>query len=87
MSLAHKEYVESDDAVTSQVIFQRNQMHSYLIIDGPFIPILFRERSVATQNNRILDESQHAAVVLFFGPPAKRARVIPTVATTDNLQH
>ena len=61
-------------------------MHSFLITDGLFIPIPPRERPVATQNNRILDEEQHAAAVLFFGPPAKRARVTPTVATTDNLQ-
>ena len=86
MSLARKEYVKPDDAVTRQAITQQNQMHSFLITDGPFIPILPRERPVATQNNRITDEEQHAATVRFFGPPAKRARVTPPVATTDNLQ-
>ena len=84
MSLTHKEYVEPDNAVTRQAIFQRNQMQSYLITDGPCIPILPRERPVATQNNRISDEEQHAAAILFFGPPAKRARVTPPVTTADN---
>ena len=86
VSLARNEYVEPDNAVTRQTISQRNQMHSYLITDGPFIPILPRERPVATQNNRISDEEQHAATDFFFGPPAKRARVTPPVTTTDNLQ-
>ena len=86
VSLARKEYVEPDDAVTCQAISQRNQMQSFLIDDGPFIPILPRERTIATQNNRISDEEQHAAAVLFFGLPVKRARVTPTVATTDHLQ-
>ena len=83
---ACKEYVEPDDTVTCQAISQRNQMHSFLITDSPFIPILPRERSIATQNNRITDEEQHTAAVHFFGPPAKRARVTSLVTTTDNLQ-
>ena len=86
MSLACKEYVEPDDEVTRQAISQRNQMQAFLITAGPFIPILPRKRPIATQNNRITDEEQHAAVVHFFGPPAKRARATPPVITTDNLQ-
>ena len=85
VSLACKGYVEPDDTVTRQAISQRNQIHSFLITDGLFIQILPRKRPVATQNNRITDEEQNAAAVLFFGPPAKRARVTPPVATTDNL--
>ena len=86
VSLARKEYVEPDNAVTCQAISQRNQIHSFLITDGPFIPILPRERPVATQNNHITDEEQHTTAVFFFGPPAKRARVTSPVATTDNFQ-
>ena len=83
---ARKEYVEPNNTVTRKAISQRNQLYSYIITDGPFITILLRERPVATQSNHILDEKQHAVAVLFFGPPAKRARVTPTVASTDNLQ-
>ena len=85
VSLACKEYVEPDDAVTCQTISQRIQMHFYLITDGPLIPTLPRKRPVATQNNHISDKEQHTAAILFFGPPAKRARVAPPVATTGNL--
>ena len=83
VSLAHKEYVEPDDEVTRQAISQQNQMHSFLITVGPFIPILHRKRPIATQHNRITDEEQHATSVHFFGPPAKRARVTLPVTTTD----
>ena len=86
VSMACKKYVEPDDAVTRQAISQQNQMHSFLITDGPFIPILPRERLVATQNNRITDEEQHATAVNFFGQPTKRARVTPPVTTTINFQ-
>ena len=86
MGLACKEYVESGDAVICQAISQQNQMHSFLTTVGPFIPILPRKRPVATQHNSITDEEQHATSVHFFGPPAKRARVTPTVATTNNIQ-
>ena len=86
VGLARKEYVEPDDAVTCQAISQQNQIHSFLITVGQFIPILPRKRPIATQHNRITGEEQHAASVHFFGPLAKRASVTPPVTTTDNLQ-
>ena len=86
MGLAGEEYVKPDDEVTRQAISQRNQMHSFLMTVGPFIPILPRKRTTATQHNRITDEEQHTASVHFFGPPAKRARVTSPMTTTDNLQ-
>ena len=86
MSLAQKEYVEPDDEVTRQATSQRNQMQAFLNTTGPFVPIPPRDRPVAVQNNRITDEAQRRAAINFFGPPAKRTRVTPTVTTTDNLQ-
>ena len=86
LALTRKEYVELDDAIRRQVISMRNQMQSFLITNGPLLPIIPRKRPVGIQNNCISDEEQQAAVVWFFGPPAKRARVTPTVTTTDNLQ-
>ena len=85
--LACMEYVEPDDEVTQQAIAQRNQMQAFLQITGPFIPPPSRKRPVAVQDNRITNEAQHRAAVNFFGPPAaKRARVTPTVTTTDTLR-
>ena len=86
MSLARKEYVEPDDEVTRQATSQRNQMQAFLITAGPFIPIPPWDRPVAVQDNRITDEAQHRAAIKFFGPPAQRAIVTPSVTTTDNLQ-
>ena len=56
VSLARKEYVEPDSAVTRQAISMRNQMQSFLINNGPVIPIIPRDRPVATQDNRIFNE-------------------------------
>ena len=86
MGLARKEYVEPDNEVTCQVTFQRNQMQALLITAGPFIPIPPRDRPFATQNNHITDKAQLVAAIHFFGPPAKCARVTPSMTTTDNLQ-
>ena len=86
VSLARKEYVEPDDEVTRQAISQRNQMQAFLNITGPFVPVPPRDRPVAVQNNRITDEAQRRAAINFFGPPAQRTRVTPSVTTTDNLQ-
>ena len=86
MSLARKEYVEPDDEVTRQATSQRNQMHDFLNITGPFVPPPPRERPVAVQDNRITDEALRQAAINHFGPPAKRARVTPRVTTTDNWQ-
>ena len=85
MSLARKEYVEADDEITCQAISQRNQMQTFLGITGPFLPSPKRDRPVATQDNRITNEEQHAAAVQFFGPPTKRTRVTPSVATASTL--
>ena len=86
VSLVCKEYVEPDDRIRRQAISMGNQMQSFLITNGPFLPIIHQKRSVATQNNRILDDKQHTAAIRFFGPPAKRAQVTPTVTTTNNIQ-
>ena len=80
------EYVEPDDDVTRQAISQRNQIQAFLGITSPFIPPPPRRRPVAVQDNRITDEAQHRAAINFFGPKAKRARVTPTVTTTDTLR-
>ena len=61
-------------------------MQAFLNTTGPFVPIPPRDRPVAVQDNRITDEAQRRAAINFFGPPAKRTRVTPTVTTTDNLQ-
>ena len=37
--LAHKEYVEPDDAIRRQTISMCNQMQSFLITNGPLIPV------------------------------------------------
>ena len=84
--LARMEYVEPDDDVTRQAISQRNQIHAFLGITGPFIPPPSRKRPVPVQDNRITEEAQHRAAINFFGPPAKRARVTSPVTVTDNLQ-
>ena len=63
-----------------------NQMQSFLITDGPLIPIIPWDRPVATQDNRISDEEQHVATIRFFGQPAaKRAQVTPSATTTNTL--
>ena len=67
VSLARKEYVEPDDKVTRQAISMRNQMQSFLITDGPLIPIIPWDRLVATQDNHISDGKQRAATIRFFG--------------------
>ena len=72
MSLARKEYVESDDEVTCQAIFQHNQMQAFLITSGPFLPTPQQDRPVATQDNCITNEEQRAAAIQFFGPPTTR---------------
>ena len=86
VSLASKEYVEPDDEVTRQAISQRNQIQSFLITNGPLVPIIPRDRPVPTQDNCISDEEQHAASIRVFGPPAMRARVTAPVTTTGNFQ-
>ena len=63
MSLAHKEYVEPDNTITCQAISMRNQMQSFLITNDPRIPIIPRERPVATQDNCISDDEQHAVAI------------------------
>ena len=86
MSLARKEYVEPDDEITRQAISQRNQIKAFLGITGPFLPRPKRDRPVATQDNRITNEEQHAAAVHHFGPRhPKRIRVTPSVATASTL--
>ena len=40
VSLARKEYVEPENAVTRQAISMRNQIQSFLTTDGPLIPIV-----------------------------------------------
>ena len=72
MSLARKEYVEPDDEITRQATSQRNQIKTFLGITGPFLPTPKRDRPVATQDNRITNEEQHAAAIQFFGPPTTR---------------
>ena len=42
-------------------------------------------KSIYTQDNCISNKEQYAAAIWFFGPPAKRAKVTPTVTTTENL--
>ena len=84
--LARMEYVKPDDEVTWQAISQRNQIQAFLGITGPFITPPPRRRPVAVQDNRITDEAQHRAAINFFGPPTKRARVTPSVTTTDTLR-
>ena len=86
LGLPRKEYVESDDAVTCQDISQRNHIHSYLITDGQYIPILPRKRPIATQNNRSTDEEQHPTAIYSFGLPVNHAKITPPVTTTYNLQ-
>ena len=61
-------------------------MQSFLITNGPLVPIIPRDRPVVTQDNRISDEEQYAAAIQFFGPLAKRARVTAPAPPTDNLQ-
>ena len=85
VTLARKEFVKPDDAIRCQAISMRNQMQSFLITNGPLLPIILWKRLVATQGNRISNEEQYPAVIRFFGPPAKRAGVTPTVTTTNNL--
>ena len=66
-----------------------NQMQSFLITNGPLLPVTLKDRPVATKDNCISNEEQQAASVRFFGTqltPAKRAQITPTVAHTDNLQ-
>ena len=86
VSLARKEYVEPDDEITRQAISQRNQIKAFLGITGPFLPRPKRDRPVATQDNRITNEEQHAAAVHHFGPRrSKRTRVTPIVTTVSKL--
>ena len=56
--LARKEYVEPDDAIRRQAIAMCNQMQSFLITNGPLLPITPRKRPVAIQDNCIYDEEQ-----------------------------
>ena len=65
--LTRKEYVEPDNEVTRHAISQRNQMQTFLITDGPLVPITPRDRPVATQDNRITNEDQLAASIQCFG--------------------
>ena len=85
VSLACKKYVDPNNANIHQAISQRNQMQYFLITNGPLLSIIPRKRPIATQNNHISDEEQHAAAILFYGPPVKRAWVTAPVTTTDNL--
>ena len=85
MSMACKEYVEPDDEVARQAISQQNQIQAFLITNGPLIATVPRKRPVATQSNCITNKEQHVAVVHFFGPQTKCARVTTSVTTTDNL--
>ena len=66
VSLTRKEYVDPDNANMRQAISQHNQMQSFLITNGPLLHIIPRKRPVASQNNRILDEEQHAAAIIFL---------------------
>ena len=89
VTLARKEYDESDSEIVRQAISMRNQMQAFLITDGPHLPIPPRNRPIATQENHISDVDQQAASVRFFGtqlPPTKRARVASSVTNTANFQ-
>ena len=79
------ECVEPDDAVTRQAISMGSQVQSILITNDPLIPIIPQNRPVATQDNCISNEEQHATAIQFFGPSAKRAQITPSVTTTNIL--
>ena len=51
--LAHAAYEEPDSDIISQAISQRNQMHSYLLTNGPLIPVLAHKNPIATYNNNL----------------------------------
>ena len=61
-------------------------MQTFLITDGPLVPITLRDQPIATQDNRITKEDQLAASIRFFREPtAKRAQVTSSVPTATNL--
>ena len=87
--LACINYEEPDSKIIGQAIYMRNQIQSFLITNGPFLPVQPRKTPVATQDNRISVEEQQEAIAQYFGtqlPAARRTWTTASVVHTNNLQ-